>query len=55
MKLEHPTIDYFGTTIDRLNDSYWVSPEGYIIHPLNENRYMGEILKAQLVHTNDEL
>ncbi len=53
MNGEHPAHDHFGTIIDVVNDEYMVTLNGHIVHPLNCERYMQEVDKAQVVRTGD--
>lgn len=53
MNGEHPERDYFGTVIDVEGDAYIVTLDESIVHPLNTERYLLEVLNAQLVRTGE--
>lgn len=50
--MNHPQTDMFGTTIDEI-DSYYVLPNGEIVHPVNVDEYFVQVLKAELVRTDE--
>lgn len=52
MSGDHPKKDIFGMSID-YGDTYYITLDEEVVHPLNTDEYFIQVLKAQVFQKNE--
>ena len=52
MNDQHPTHDIFNMRIDH-GESYYITPEGRVVHVLNVDEYFVHVMECQLFKVED--
>lgn len=48
----HPHADFMKTSID-YNESYYITPDGVVVHVLNVDEYFVNVMKCQVFKKED--